>query len=208
MHSLKPVIYTTSNKLHKYLRLIYCSLQLNALKGTQMRCISKLFNVKTVTNLCRFSPWNNTSICNCFASELQPRAALWIFKSNTVCCVWRGPSWYLAQSPRTILRQNARIFILVFFCKVVLSTNLQHLVVLIWRRHQASSKERKRASVKQMVVCRRREALRFSRLSLKLKRALLNQRFSIFFPTSGSQINLNAHKESICERMRSNGQGG
>lgn len=36
MSFLKPVIYTTPNKLHKYLRLIYCSLQLNALKRIKM----------------------------------------------------------------------------------------------------------------------------------------------------------------------------
>lgn len=36
MSFLKPVIYTTPNKLRKYLRLIYCSLQLNALKRIKM----------------------------------------------------------------------------------------------------------------------------------------------------------------------------
>lgn len=36
MSFLKPVNYTTPNNLRKYLRLIYCRLQLNALKDTKI----------------------------------------------------------------------------------------------------------------------------------------------------------------------------
>lgn len=70
MSFLKPVIYTTPNKLHKYLNLLQFTTEcFKRYKNVQL---SKLFNVKKVTNLCRFSLWNSTSLCKCFVFEKNP----------------------------------------------------------------------------------------------------------------------------------------